>query len=148
MSGTSPSEPPSGPPPEGPRPKKQPKLVPPTLADFLLADKASAREFVRFLAKRPPLADDDLLRSHEILSTDPPKIKRYLSWHGLLRLQYPNLVYFSAGANRLYGPGTKDFGIGGSIRTKVLPRHSISCLPGPIQTFERKNTVQNVNWQR
>ena len=78
MSGTSPSEPPSGPPPEGPRPKKQPKLVPPTLADFLLADKASAREFVRFLAKRPPLADDDLLRSHEILSTDPPKIKKVL----------------------------------------------------------------------
>ncbi len=45
---------------------------------FCLAGKASTREFVRFLAKRPPLADDDLLRSHEILRTDPLKIKKVL----------------------------------------------------------------------
>jgi hypothetical protein len=68
----------AGQPPGPPRPEKQPKLIPPTLADFLLSDKASAREFVQSLAKRSPLADDDLTRSHEIVSADPSKIKKAL----------------------------------------------------------------------
>jgi hypothetical protein len=72
------SEPGSDQPPEGPHAKKLPKLIPSTLADFLLEGKASAREFVRSLAKRPPLAEDDLVRSHEILSADPLKIKKAL----------------------------------------------------------------------
>ena len=78
MSGTSQSKPETHQPSEGPRSKKKPKMIPSTLAEFLLASKASAREFIRSLAKRSPLADDDLARSHEILSADPSKIKKAL----------------------------------------------------------------------
>jgi hypothetical protein len=47
-----------------------------TLSDFLLAKKVSARRFVQHLAKRPPLADEDLARSHEIIKAEPPKVGR------------------------------------------------------------------------
>jgi hypothetical protein len=58
--------------------KKQPRPVPATLSEFLLADKVSARSFVQRLRKAPPLADDDLARSHEVISAQPTKIGRVL----------------------------------------------------------------------
>ncbi len=60
------------------QPSKTKKLaiVPETLSEFLLADKVSARRFVRVLVKRPQLADDDLARSHGILTEHPTRIGR------------------------------------------------------------------------
>jgi hypothetical protein len=69
----SPPDTPSEQSPEKP-PKRQPKPVPDTLSDFLLAEKVSARRFVQDLVKRPPLANDDLERSQEIVNAQPSKI--------------------------------------------------------------------------
>ena len=52
------------------------KLVPTSLAEFLLADKAPARRFVQLLSKRPALTDEDLARSHAIVDAEPARLGR------------------------------------------------------------------------
>ncbi len=76
MSDTPPSDETLQQPTEQSPPKRQSKPIPETLSAFLLESKSSAVRFVRALSARPPLADDDLSRSHEIINTQPEKIGR------------------------------------------------------------------------
>jgi hypothetical protein len=74
VNNTLPPEPPSQQSAKKP-PKRQPKPVPATLTDSLLAEKVSARRFVQSLVKRRPLSDDDLAQAQEILNAQPSKIR-------------------------------------------------------------------------
>lgn len=59
-----------------PATKRQPKPVPETLSEFLLAKSASATRFVQAAGTRPSPADGDLDRSHQIIVTHPEKMMR------------------------------------------------------------------------
>jgi hypothetical protein len=125
-------------PPGPPRPEKQPKLIPPTLADFLLADKASAREFVQSLAKRSPLAEDDLTRSHEIVGADPSKMKKALELARAVTVTVPQpgvLLRWCEQIVRSRDEHLRDWALDPN---QPHPPHSISCLPGPIPKFVKR----------
>jgi hypothetical protein len=68
--------------------------VPEMLSEFLLADKVSARRFVRAHGKRPHFADDDLAQSHLILTEHPALIGRVaeLARAGAQSIPHPTVL--------------------------------------------------------
>jgi hypothetical protein len=56
--------------------KKEAIPVPASLAQFLAAERGSARRFVQFLSKGPELTEDDLAQSRGMLDAQPKKMGR------------------------------------------------------------------------
>jgi len=52
------------------------KPVPTSLSEFLVADKASAPQFIQLISKRSALTEDDLSRSHALIDAQPAKMWR------------------------------------------------------------------------